>query len=122
MPRVSFREILFQVARPVARILISSSLVDTPMWTENPEAMDRFNHQSGKNTITQEEVAAAIRMVIEEDKYGGGTCLEVSKMGTRLVPFIVLEGEGTQVPEEAVRKTLAPILAVTNAERGIVTA
>jgi hypothetical protein len=121
MPSVSCTNLHLVMTILVATILISSSLVNSPMWTDNLEAMARFSHHQD-NTITQEEVAEGIRMIIEEEQYGGGTCLEISKMGLRPAPFPTLEGSGTGVPEDAVKKTHDPILAITNAEKGRATA
>jgi len=65
--------------------------------------------------------------LIEEAKYTGGTIFEISKLGKRVIPEWNIDppgmvdgkmAEGTTIPEEAVTKALAPILKITQEEKG----
>lgn len=64
---------------------------------------------------------------IESEKYAGGSIVEVSKLGTRLIPEWNIDppgmvdgkmAKGTDVSPEAIQKALKPILAVTAQEKG----
>lgn len=65
---------------------------------------------------------------VESAEYPGGTILEVSKEGTRVVPEWNIQppgsvdggetAKGTTVPPEMLAKALGPILARTAAEKG----
>ncbi|KAM5346073.1 hypothetical protein ACJ41O_009078 [Fusarium nematophilum] len=102
-------------------------IVTTPIWTTGtPGSGERF----GVNTavaITSDEVAEAIGEAVESEEYPGGTILEVSKEGTRVIPEWNIKppgmidgqmGKGTTVPPEVIAKALGPILARTTAEKG----
>jgi hypothetical protein len=101
--------------------------VSTPIWTTGtPGSGQRFGIIEDIS-ITPEVVAKTIREGIESPEYPGGTILEVSKLGTRVVPewFIQPPGmvdgkmpEGTDVPEHMIVKSLEPIMSVTERERG----
>ncbi|CAH0046650.1 unnamed protein product [Clonostachys solani] len=106
---------------------VCPGIVSTPIWTTStPGSGERFG--IGEDiSITPEVVAKTISDGIESPEYPGGTILEVSKLGTRVVPewFIhppgMVDGkmpEGTDVPEHMIIKSLEPIMNVTKRERG----
>ncbi|VUC32622.1 unnamed protein product [Clonostachys rosea] len=108
-------------------ISICPGIVSTPIWTTGtPGSGERFGISEGI-LITSDAVAKTISDGIESAEYPGGTILEVSKLGTRVVPewFIQPPGmvdgkmpEGTDVPEHMIVKSLQPIMNVTEKERG----
>ena len=66
---------------------------------------------------------------IESGKYPGGTIMEISKLGTRVIPEWNIfppggelkDGEmaaGTDTPADAIQRALGPIFDVTAKERG----
>ncbi|KAF5026973.1 hypothetical protein F66182_1003 [Fusarium sp. NRRL 66182] len=103
-------------------------MVETPIWTTgSPGSGDRFGIDASI-TIASEEVARAIDEAVEMAEYPGGTILEVSKDGTRVIPEWNITapglidgqmGKGTTVPPDTIAKAMGPILARTAAERGL---
>lgn len=99
----------------------------TPIWTTGtPGSGERFGVDASVS-ITPQQVASAISDAVESEEYPGGTILEVSQDGQRVIPEWNIQppglvdgqmGKGTTVPPETIAKALAPILARTAAERG----
>ncbi|CAH0019783.1 unnamed protein product [Clonostachys rhizophaga] len=116
-----------QRLQSVKVISICPGIVSTPIWTTGtPGSGERFGIVEDIS-ITPEVVAKTISEGIESPEYPGGTILEVSKLGTRVVPewFIQPPGmvdgkmpEGTDVAEHMLVKSLEPIMSVTERERG----
>lgn len=66
--------------------------------------------------------------LIEESRYSSGTVFEISMLGERVVPAWNIDppgmvngkmAEGTAIPQEAIDKSNAPLLAITASERGV---
>lgn len=92
----------------------------TPLWTDYPEKMNQFGY-TVENSISADDVANAMIELVTDGKYGGGTCLETSVKGTRTLGTWNIEppaSHGTQVPQEAIERNIAPILAMLKKERG----
>jgi hypothetical protein len=95
-------------------------LVKTPLWTGRPEIMKQFGFTE-ENCIMPEAVAEAMIDLVSDEKYVGGTCLEIAVGGTRTLGTWNIEppsGYGTQVPKEVIEANYAPILAKLQQERG----
>jgi hypothetical protein len=96
-----------------------NSLVRTPLWTDFPEKMKQFGYTI-ENSISADDVANAMVELVTDGKYEGGTCLETSVGGTRTLGTWNIEppaSNGTQVPQEAIERNYAPILAALKKER-----
>ena len=108
---------------------ILDSIVNTPLWTEGTAgAGARFGISDGIS-LTADALAATISEVIESPEIPGGAIFEVSKLGgTRVIPEWNIspppgmgdkkDTKGTTAPPEMMEKILAPILKMTEAERG----
>ena len=127
MSRVS-SNLLAQVTRSESFLTLHvTSIVSTPIWTTGTPGSGKRFGINADIAITAETAAEAIHHAVESGEYPGGTILEVSKDGTRVIPewFIQPPGmvdgtmpKGTSVPPEMAAKALKPILDVTAAERG----
>ncbi|KAF7557156.1 hypothetical protein G7Z17_g939 [Cylindrodendrum hubeiense] len=116
-----------QQLQGVKVVAVCPGIVTTPIWTTGtPGSGKRFGINDDV-AITAETTAEAIHEAIESADYPGGTILEVSRDGTRVIPewFIQPPGmvdgkmqKGTDVPPEMIAKALKPILDRTAAERG----
>ena len=101
----------------------------TPLWTEGtPGAGVRYG-VSDELSLTPDTLAAAISEVVESPDIPGGAIFEVSKFGgTRIVPEWNIsapegmddkdDGKGVKISPQMIQNMLAPILEVTEAERG----
>lgn len=104
-----------------------TSIVSTPIWTTGtPGSGERFGINDDL-AITPETAAEAIHDVVESAEYPGGTILEVSRDGTRVIPEWLIQPpgmvdgkmpKGTDVPPEMIAQAMKPILDRTAAERG----
>lgn len=91
----------------------------TPLWTADPEKMKRFG-TTPANSITPEAVAESMLTLVEQEKYPGGTCLEVSSAGSRVLGVWDIpapEAAGTMPTKEALETSYAPILKRMRDER-----
>ncbi|KAJ3549268.1 hypothetical protein NM208_g587 [Fusarium decemcellulare] len=117
---------LHQGVRVVA---VCPGIVSTPIWTTGtPGSGQRFGVTSDI-AIGPDAVADVINEAVESAQYPGGTVLEISRLGKRVVPEWNIDppgkigGEmatGTDVPPDRVKEALQPILDITAAERGTV--
>ena len=64
-------------------VAVAPGMVMTPLWLENPDKMKAISEADV--LATPEEVATAMLMLVESDKYEGGTVLEKLKETTRTV-------------------------------------
>ncbi|OAG36491.1 hypothetical protein AYO21_09298 [Fonsecaea monophora] len=65
-------------------VAVAPGKVHTPMWTEDDDKLKQFNYDAGRAN-TPDEVAAAMVDLIVEERYTGGTILQMTKSGTRVV-------------------------------------
>ncbi|EXJ76277.1 uncharacterized protein A1O5_00785 [Cladophialophora psammophila CBS 110553] len=108
-------------------VAICPGIVATPIWTTGtPGSGERFGI-TDEISITPSEVANALFETVKSAKYPGGTIMEVSKLGTRVIPewHIAPVGEidgkmaeGSDIPSDAIQRVLGSILQVTEHERG----
>jgi hypothetical protein len=94
-------------------------MVRTPLWTDHPEKMKRFGYDEA-TAVTPESVAKAMVEIVTQGKYPGGTSLEVSISGTRVLGTWNIEppaAAGTNVPQEVMDENYAPLLAIMDRER-----
>jgi hypothetical protein len=100
--------------------------VETPLWSDNPKAKDQFSI-ADEIMISADTVAASMVSLIEDAKYGSGTVFEISMLGERVIPPWNIDppgmvdgkmAEGTAIPQAAIDKSNAPLLAITASERG----
>lgn len=76
---------------------------------------------------TPEEVASAMMDLIQDEQYGGGTVLEITVAGTRVIPAWNIDppptgavgSSASGLPLELVQKNLAPIIEKLKTERGV---
>ncbi|KAK7883477.1 hypothetical protein LTR67_011227 [Exophiala xenobiotica] len=108
-------------------VAICPGIVTTPIWTTGTPGSGRRFGITDDISVTARDVASVITETIESSEYPGGTIMEISKLGTRVIPEwrITPTGEidgkmaaGTDAPPEAIQRALAPILAITAKERG----
>lgn len=109
-------------------VCVCPGIVNTPLWTEGtPGSGERYG-VSDKTALTTETLAAAISDVVESPDIPGGAVIEVSLGGSRVIPDWNIsppvgmddgkDGKGVTVSPEVVQKLLAPIVKLTDAERG----
>ena len=75
-----------------------------------------------ENTISPEDVATHMIDLVTDGKYGGGTCLETSVSGSRVLGTWNIQApasQGTRVPEAVIEANYAPILAIMKKERSV---
>lgn len=66
---------------------VAPGVIKTPLWTDNPDKMKMID--SVKDVwVEPEEVAAVMLDLIENDKYIGGTILEIGKDQVRPVELL----------------------------------
>ena len=104
-----------------------SRIVSTPIWTTGtPGSGERFGI-TDQVSITADEVAKVLFDTVKSAKYAGGTIMEVSMLGTRVVPewHIAPPGEvegktaeGSATPADAIQRVIRSILQVTEKEKG----
>jgi hypothetical protein len=107
---------------PSIRLLLTGQnrLVRTPLWTDHPDKIKQFGYTT-ESSISPEEVAQAMIELCTDGKYGGGTCLETSTGGNRILgTWNIAEpaSAGTAVPKEAIKMNQAPIRAIMDKEKG----
>ncbi|WKT41340.1 Short-chain dehydrogenase/reductase SDR [Fusarium oxysporum f. sp. vasinfectum] len=73
---------------------VAPGLVRTPLWTEHPEKL-KYVNEGQDEWVTPQEVAEAMLLCVESDKYPGGTVLEVGKNNTRCVQLFNDPGPDT---------------------------
>jgi NAD(P)-dependent dehydrogenase (short-subunit alcohol dehydrogenase family) len=64
-------------------VAVAPGIVDTPLWRADPDKMKMLGGDDV--LITVDELAAKMLLVVESEKYPGGTVLEVLKESTRIV-------------------------------------
>ncbi|KAH6697418.1 hypothetical protein F5X68DRAFT_186337 [Plectosphaerella plurivora] len=116
-----------QEVQGVKVVSVCPGIVATPIWTTGTPGLGERFGINDNISITSDPVAEAIHDIIESAEYPGGTILEVSKLGRRVIPEWNIDppgmvdgkmAEGTDVPPEMIARGLRPILEVTAAERG----
>ncbi|EMT67093.1 hypothetical protein NOF04DRAFT_16033 [Fusarium oxysporum II5] len=73
---------------------VAPGLVRTPLWTEHPEKL-KYVDEGQDEWVTPQEVAEAMLLCVESDKYPGGIVLEVGKNNTRCVQLFNDPGPDT---------------------------
>ncbi|KAL6405127.1 hypothetical protein AUP68_11971 [Ilyonectria robusta] len=116
-----------QQVQGVKVVAVCPGIVSTPIWTTGtPGSGERFGINDDL-AITPETAAEAIHAVVDSAEYPGGTILEVSRDGTRVIPEWLIQPpgmvdgkmpKGTDVPPEMIAQAMKPILDRTAAERG----
>jgi hypothetical protein len=99
--------------------LMFSRFVRTPLWTDYPEKMKQYGYTM-ENTITADAVAASMLDLVQGAEYEGGSCMEVSSSGTRLLGTWNVPAppaEGTSIPKEVLELNYKPVQAILAAER-----
>ena len=101
-------------------------IVATPLWTDNPTAKEQFSIVD-EISISAEQVAKSMVKLVEDGQFDSGTVYETSMLGERVIPAWnisppgMVDGkmaEGTAIPQAAIDKGNAPLLAITEKERG----
>jgi len=98
---------------------VAPGLVQTPLWTDYPDKMKQFGYTED-NSTTPDVVANVMMELVTDGKWAGGTILESTKGGTRPLGTWNVEppaSKGTAVPQEAIDRNIAPILAILQKER-----
>ncbi|KAI9792870.1 MAG: hypothetical protein M1835_007628 [Candelina submexicana] len=105
-------------------VAICPGVVRTPLWTE--EKTSQFSVRDIPSNTTA-EVADAMVDLIQDGKYAGGTVLEITVAGTRVIPLWNIDpppdaafGSGAaSAPSEMIQKTVAPMIEKMKSERGV---
>lgn len=107
------------VAKFGQKVSLWHRFVRTPLWTSHPEKMKQFGY-TVENTIPPEAVAVAMLDLIESAEYPGGSCLEVSSSGARLLGTWAIPApnpEGTSISQEVLELNYRPVLDLLSEER-----
>nr|QTE75997.1 SDR [Scytalidium album] len=73
---------------PTIRVnAVAPGVIKTPLWTECPDKLDWID-ETKDDWVGPEEVAQAMKDLIEKEEYIGGTVLEVGKNQTRKVEVL----------------------------------
>lgn len=94
--------------------------VTTPLWSDHPEKMKQFG-TTAENSITPEAVAVGMKNLVEEGRYPGGSCMEISSAGTRLLGTWNIAAPaalGTSVSAAILERNYRPIMATMAKESG----
>jgi short-subunit dehydrogenase len=101
-------------------VSVCPGIVATPLWKgEDAEKVAKQYAYDDKMALTAEEVAEAMKDLVEQGKYGGGSLLEVSKAnGVKLLESS--ESTLTQGPEAKAWAdgVYAPVREILKKERG----
>jgi hypothetical protein len=76
---------------------------------------------TAENSISPEKVAESMLQLVEKAEYPGGTCLEISSAGSRVLgiwDIAAPEAAGTAPSEAALTTGYKPILDLMRVERG----
>lgn len=93
--------------------------MQTPLWTDYPDKMKQFGY-TAEASITPDDVAKAMIELVTNGKYEGGTCVETTKSGMRILGVWNVDqpdSKGTAVPKEVIENNQAPIKALLKKER-----
>lgn len=82
-------------------------------------SLDAKNSQRPSITPDPEEVAQKMVTVVEYAKYLGGTCLEVTSGGSRVMRTWNIEAPQSNITAAVREATYAPALAIMKKERGV---
>ncbi|EHK99954.1 putative Uncharacterized oxidoreductase [Glarea lozoyensis 74030] len=121
LTRIAMRALLRKGKKGV--ILITASLagmVATPLWLSRPDKMTQFGYDPA-HTITPERVAADMYELVTDGQYGGGTCLENSAAGTRVLGTWNIEAPksaGTKVPQSVKDVNYRSMIEIMGREKG----
>ncbi|KAH7032149.1 15-hydroxyprostaglandin dehydrogenase [Macrophomina phaseolina] len=85
-------------------VALCPGVVRTPLWSPDrgTDLLQLFKY-SQDAILEPEDVARAAKQLVEEGRYGGGTVLEVTTVGTRVIPEW-----GVMPPPQAEKNTGAP--------------
>jgi 3-hydroxybutyrate dehydrogenase len=96
-------------------------MVQTPLWTDHPEKMAQFGYNPNES-LTADDVANYMVTLITDGQYPGGTCLETTVGGSRVLGVWNIEPPkalGTKVPQAVIEMNQAPIKALLKKERSL---
>ena len=91
-------------------------MVMTPLWTDRPDKVSQFG-VTDSNAQTPEHVAQLMLSLVTDEKYPGGTMLETTVAGERVLGIWNIEkpssterfavtGEGLEINFEPIRRIL----------------
>ncbi|EPE34671.1 NAD(P)-binding Rossmann-fold containing protein [Glarea lozoyensis ATCC 20868] len=99
---------------------VAPGMVATPLWLSRPDKMTQFGYDPA-HTITPERVAADMYELVTDGQYGGGTCLENSAAGTRVLGTWNIEAPksaGTKVPQSVKDVNYRSMIEIMGREKG----
>ncbi|KIW06083.1 uncharacterized protein PV09_03254 [Verruconis gallopava] len=108
-------------------VAICPGIVRTPLWTANPAFVERYGY-SDALAISAEDVAKSELKLIKEGRYNGGTILEISLFGERVIPEWGIRPpgsdsaesmKGAEVPKEVIERAVKPILDILDKESNL---
>jgi NAD(P)-dependent dehydrogenase (short-subunit alcohol dehydrogenase family) len=105
---------------PLTILTTPSSMVATPLWLSRPDKMTQFGYDAA-HTITPERVAADMYELVTDGQYVGGTCLENSAAGTRVLGTWNIEppkSAGTTVPQSVKDVNYKSMIEIMGREKG----
>lgn len=96
------------------------SSVRTPLWTNQPDKMVQFGLDNAE-TVTALQVGDAILSLVQDGRYGGGTVLEITAYGNRVIPEWNISPPPTKLTgimsQEDIGRNLGPIRERLQRER-----
>ena len=94
------------------------------MLTNRPDLMYEYAVDE-QPVLSPDEVAESMMSLVEDSKYGGGTCLEITAMdGTRVIPAFNIDPptmikRAGAMPRDATHRLYAPTIQRLKGERGV---
>lgn len=82
----------------------------TPLWTKHPEKTKQYGYETS-DSVAASDVAEAMLLLVQDERYAGGTVLEITAMGTRVIPEWNISPPASMlvdvVSQEAIDRNLA---------------
>jgi len=96
-------------------------MVVTPLWTDRPDKVSQFG-VTDSNALTPDQVAQSMLDLVTEEKYPGGTMLETTVAGQRVLGTWNIEKPSSTdrfaTTEAGLERNLEPIRRILREERG----
>ncbi|KAI9847594.1 MAG: hypothetical protein M1837_002168 [Sclerophora amabilis] len=94
---------------------ICPGVVFTPLFTTYPDKVEQYSIRE-ETALSPDDVASCLLSLVEDGQYGGGTVLEITRRGTRVVPAVDL-GPRMEIPKEVREKMHAPVIRKLKEQR-----
>lgn len=106
-------------------VTICPGIVATPLWTAHPDQMAEFTYDAAKALSPGQVADAMLEMVQDGSTYPGGTMLEISAGGRRVIPAWNIDpptvaggNSANDGPKASIQSDYSRITAKLDKERG----